>query len=412
MSDISGWWPALRLGLHRLRRRRDAALLRQVVRGVFGLRYPIASHREHMRAAMEWLCCAHDQPGDGGVAALYNLAEGRWAPSYPETTGYIIPTFFDYAAFTGDRRCRDRALAMAEWLLTLQDAAGWFPMGPLWPDLERKPVIFDTGQILFGLVRAFEETGDARFVDAASRACDWLAEVQGADGAWRRFDYLEQTHAYNARVAWGMLRVAQHTGRAAQREAAARNLRWVMAQQTPTGWFRQASFSPEYQPFTHTLAYTIRGLLESSELLGDETMFAAARRAAEALRERQLPDGSLSATYGPQWESADNYTCLTGNVQMGQIWLRLFQLTHDLRYWEAGTRANASVKRRQARNSGQAGVDGGIAGSFPVFGGYERWLYVNWAAKFFVDSLLLEEQLETAKGNAHDQTRQHRPANV
>ncbi len=35
---------------------------------------------------------------------------------------------------------------------------------------------------------------------------------------------------------------------------------------------------------------------------------------------------------------------------------------------------------------------GGIKGSFPVNGAYGRYQYLNWAAKFFMDSLMLEDK--------------------
>jgi len=34
-------------------------------------------------------------------------------------------------------------------------------------------------------------------------------------------------------------------------------------------------------------------------------------------------------------------------------------------------------------------VRGAIAGSYPLWGRYLRWRYPNWAAKFFLDALLL-----------------------
>ncbi len=33
-------------------------------------------------------------------------------------------------------------------------------------------------------------------------------------------------------------------------------------------------------------------------------------------------------------------------------------------------------------------VRGGIAGSFPIYGAYERLKYPNWASKFFIDAIL------------------------
>ncbi len=89
---------------------------------------------------------------------------------------------------------------------------------------------------------------------------------------------------------------------------------------------------------------------------------------------------------------------MTGDVQTAQIWLRLFQLTDDEGYLEAAVRANDYVRQAQARGTGIVGIDGGIAGSYPIQGDYQSFQIVNWAAKFFVDSLMLEEMVGRRSG--------------
>jgi len=49
------------------------------------------SNDTHIRAALAWLLRAQDLGEDAGFCAIYSFAEG-WMGSYPETTGYIIPT--------------------------------------------------------------------------------------------------------------------------------------------------------------------------------------------------------------------------------------------------------------------------------------------------------------------------------
>jgi hypothetical protein len=47
--------------------------------------------------------------------------------------------------------------------------------------------------------------------------------------------------------------------------------------------------------------------------------------------------------------------------------------------------------------TGNPDLDGGISGSFPLHGQYGRFEILNWAVKFFVDSVSLEAQvLKTA----------------
>ena len=63
-----------------------------------------------------------------------------------------------------------------------------------------------------------------------------------------------------------------------------------------------------------------------------------------------------------------------------------------MRYREAGFAANKFV-RRSISYDGPDGVRGGVKGSFPIEGDYGRFEYLNWAAKFFIDSNQAEADL-------------------
>ena len=329
------------------------------------------------------------------------MRSGTWGPLYPETTGYIIPTFYDFAVHSGDKAYRLRAVRMANWLLSLQLECGAFPLGPLWPDWDRRPIVFDTGQIIHGLVRAFEETEDSRYLESATRAGDWLGDIQERDGSWRRFTSSGFVHTYNVRTAWALLRLHQVTHDSKHLESAKRNLAWAITQQKADGWFSHMGFRPGEDPLTHTIAYTIEGILESGVLLSEEQLIDSARRAADGMLEKQRQDIYLRARYGPGWKRSATWSCLTGNAQMAMIWFRLYELTAEKEYLTAAIEANRYVKQQQNRRSTTPGVAGGIAGSHPIYADYEPYRNLNWAAKFFVDSLLLEDRLHTrSHGNA------------
>src|SRR4051794_21979809 len=71
-----------------------------------------------------WLGRAQDgsTPCDGGVARHFSLISG-WSSSYPETTGYIVPTMLAYAASRGGDEGEDarrRARRMLDWLVSIQ----------------------------------------------------------------------------------------------------------------------------------------------------------------------------------------------------------------------------------------------------------------------------------------------------
>src|SRR5213080_730895 len=98
--------------------------IRLVLQDLSKKRFPPRASSRHLAEVMRWLCRAQDHGGgSGGVSAGFSLIKG-WLPPYPETTGYIIPTFFDYANLTGLQEMHDRAIRMAEWEIAVQLPSG------------------------------------------------------------------------------------------------------------------------------------------------------------------------------------------------------------------------------------------------------------------------------------------------
>ncbi|HEX7975292.1 MAG TPA: hypothetical protein VF498_12850 [Anaerolineales bacterium] len=316
----------------------------------------------------------------------------RWAPSYPETTGYTIPTLLNAAARRVRPEWKDLALCLAEYLLKNATSEGG---AAHWQNRTgTDPVVFDTGQVIFGWLAAFEVSRFTRYLQAAEQAGDWLVSVQDASGSWKRYQYLGVEKVIDTRVAWALLELHRLTGRAAFRQAALSNLEWALQQQSSNGWFQRCAFRPGQDPLTHTLAYTAEGLFECGCLLDEPRYLAAARRMADALLARQRLDGGLASTYRSDWSESSHSSCLTGNCQMARLWLRLDDAGHGTDYREAAGRAIAFVARTQDLGSPNPNVRGGIAGSQPLYGHYERFKYPNWAAKFFIDALLTLDPID------------------
>ena len=89
-----------------------------------------------LRSLINWILDA--QNADGGIAAYYSLLTG-YSASYPEVTGYIIPTLFDFALTSNDASARDAAYRATEWLLSLQMPSGAFPAGLSRSGVEVRP---------------------------------------------------------------------------------------------------------------------------------------------------------------------------------------------------------------------------------------------------------------------------------
>ncbi|MDQ2695107.1 MAG: terpene cyclase/mutase family protein [Pseudomonadota bacterium] len=347
--------------------------------------------------AMAWLARAQDcsATADGGVARDYSLIRG-WASSYPETTGYIVPTFLDYARFSATEEPRRRAARMLDWLLSIQFADGAFQGGRI--DASRKvPVIFNTGQILIGLARGVAAFGE-HYRPAMRKAAGWLVAAQDPDGCWRKFPTpfaRPGVKAYETHVAWGLLEAARLEPEAGYGEAGLRNVRWALTQQQDNGWIANCCLNDPARPLTHTLGYALRGVVEAHRFAADPAFLAAARRTADGLLSAQDPAGGLPGRLRPDWSAAAPWACLTGIVQIAWCWLYLYQATGEVRYRDAGFKANAFV-RRTVDITGSPDQAGGVKGSFPVDGDYGRFEYLNWAAKFAIDSHLLELELRHA----------------
>lgn len=348
-------------------------------------------NRVHLDAAIAWLKRAQDVTGNGGVAQTYLVRARHWAPSYPETTGYIIPTFYRYATLAGDDDARQRAIRMADWEIDIQHPTGGVLAGALGDS--DQPTIFNTGQVIFGWVRAFEEEGDERYRQAAVRAANWLIDVMDDDGAWRRFGSPmtgKSINTYNTRTAWSLARVFDITGGKRYLDAAVRNAEWALTQRNTQGWLGENCLQNNEQPFTHTIAYAMRGLLEIGVAAQREDLFDAARVIGEAMIAALPADGRLPGRFDAQWMPTVKWSCLTGDCQLGINWGRLYQITGDQRYRTATTQILRFVKATQSIEGTDIDTLGGIKGSFPLDGGYHPWQYPNWATKFYADALMMD----------------------
>ena len=368
--------------------------IRVIVKDWLSRRGPVLENRTHLQEAAQWILKAQAATSDGGVSAGYSFDDG-WIASYPETTGYIIPTLLGYANYAENSLYRDRALTMAEWELSVQLDSGAFPGH--FVDRANPPVVFNTGQIIFGLLAAYLETKSERFLTAAKRAGTWLAAVQDKDGAWRQFDYRGVAHAYNTRTAWAMVELALLTSDDVLLQAAKRHLRWATEQQQENGWFRNVAFSPEQDPFLHTIAYAVQGLLETGIRLDCKDYITAAERTCRALLPFVGSDGAIPGTFDSHWQPTARYSCLTGNAQMAASWLRLYQLKQEPIFRECAERTNSFLKSLQDCRTDNPGIRGAIQGSYPITGRYLFGTYPNWATKFFMDTLLLEESVRSGQ---------------
>ncbi len=366
--------------------------LQLIGRDLIGRRMPALDNRVHLVETVEWILRAQAVGGDPGISAGYSFEDG-WVASYPETTGYTIPTLLAFGEYAAQAEVENRALAMADWLIGVQRPEGGFPGH--FTDRVNPPVVFNTGQIIFGLLAAHEFSGASRFLEAARRAAAWLIGIQDDDGAWRRFDYLGTVHVYNTRTAWALVELGLLARDRRMIDAGRHNLDWALRRQQPNGWFLDCSFRAGEDPFLHTIAYTTQGLLEAGLRLKEGAWIHAAERACRSVLDHMGADGSIPGTFDRAWHPTARYSCLTGNAQMAVQWLRLYEITGDRAWANGARRALRFLKTLHDCQTRNAAVRGAVKGSHPIWGRYLFGSFPNWAAKFFADALLLDETLQS-----------------
>ena len=225
------------------------------------------------------------------------------------------------------------------------------------------------------------------------------------DGHWRqgnsRFAHVGAT-LYNARTAWALAEAGAQLDEPAFSAAAVRSLRAIAARQRPSGWIPDCCLTDPHRPLLHTLAYAIRGLLEGGRVLEDDGLIRRAAVAAEHLAGAVRADGWMAGRYHADWSPAAAWSCLTGQAQMANNWMRLSEVTGEARWLSPVPTVLRFLQATQNRVSRDPGLRGGIKGSAPLNGWYGAYRILSWATKFFLDALMRAEWLLAGRRTPDD----------
>lgn len=343
----------------------------------------------HLREGAEWLVRAQDAGTDRGVSYGVKFG-GPFLKSYPETTGYIIPTFLRLADYYEDDSFAQRAIEMAEWESQVQMESGAVMGGVL--NSEPTPAVFNTGMVLLGWSALEARTPSQANLESIRRASEWLMAMQDPDGCWRRgnsqYANADAT-VYNVKAAWGLCEAGTVAGIPEAVSAATRNAEFAISRQLENGWFQDCSLTDANRPLLHTIAYTMQGLIGIGTIVEREDLVEAARRTADALIELMNEDGFIPGCIGPDFKGSADWCCLTGTAQTAIVWGTLFKRTGDRKYLEAMDQALGYLMRHHDITNTDLRLRGGVPGSWPVWGEYGRTKILNWATNFFVEALLL-----------------------
>lgn len=344
----------------------------------------------------QWIKESFKASGDGGSSAYYRMGVG-WKASYPETTGYLIPTLYEYADYTKNDEWRTLAKNAADWLLSIQsNAGGW---QGLQVDEKCELRIFNSAMILDGLITTYKRENDVKYLEAAIKGAQWVITRIDENGLFSKNNF-SNGGSFDTLVVACVLMVIQFMPEEEQKEhipVLRKSLDALISLQMENGWFRKCNIESSYKDtaLLHHLGYTLDGLIISSSLLNDDKYYDVAKRTAKELLSKFEVNLELPAFIKSNWETFYDINwkraslCLTGYSQIAIVFQKISAKENDLRYLNAAYKINDIVGAIGNHKFKNKGLNFGLSGSYPIDGNYQEFQFVNWAAKYHAESVLL-----------------------
>lgn len=340
------------------------------------------SYKSSVQHAVSWLLQAQQINRDGGYAHSFHFLYG-WEKSYPETTGYIIPTMYDCADFLKNTEYKASAEAALNYILAIQAADGSFV------DLTGSKQVFDTGQILIGLNYVFEKIESSeRIKKSMLAAAEWLAAQQSADGSFEKHAYNSTSHAYYSRVGAAMMKTGKLLSHEGLFAAGLKNVNWTVSKQTQSGFFLESSFFGGDKPaYSHTIIYVLEGLMEAFLLTQSDDLKRAILRTMDSIHAKLDQSQLMYSEYDNRFTVTDNSVCSTGLAQWARMCFLAAQIFEQKKFISSAIKALDFLKVNQYKSS-NSNLFGGIPGSVPFYGKYMKNSIPNWGIKFYIDAVL------------------------
>lgn len=276
--------------------------------------------------------------------------------SYPEVTGYYIPTLIKWGY-------RDRAISYAKWLCNIQkDDGSWYDTD------NNDPYIFDSAQILKGLIAVREIYPEVD--NNIMRGCEWILSRMDDDG--RLVTPSEEL--------WGDSKTCSeliHTYCISPLIDASKIFNkpdYEIKARKIFNYYKKEYYESimNFSLLSHFYAYVMEALVD----LGEIDMV---REAMAKIADIQKDDGSVPAYNNVNW------ICSTGLFQLALVWYRLGELEH-------GNKAFEFACKLQNKTGGWYGsyiIDKDTKENNTYFPNEE----ISWAVKYFLDALYFKNKL-------------------
>lgn len=302
-----------------------------------------------------------------------------WNKPYPETSGYIIENFLDFN-FKNEHIDGTIGIKTGNALLNNQSHEGYFYSG-----VNRiKPSVFNTAQILFGLMQCYQKTKEEKFLTGYNLARNWLIKMMVNNGIWQHGLYVDSfLPSYYARALWPMLLIPSNNNDAIKLE---KSLDHFWKNKTSNYSFIHSGFQPNDNFYlTHTIAYTIEGFMECALLMKRQDILEYCLQSLEVLAQIIEHENGLAGKYNAEWQSSHSFKCVTGQAQFCSIYAKAFQINQNGVFKKTALFLFEELMSWQIKSK-NIELNGAFPASLPIYGSYFPFRYVNWTNKFFLDA--------------------------
>lgn len=290
------------------------------------------------------------------------INNSRYKKSYPEVSGYYIPTLLRWGF-------RDLAVTYAGWLCSIQHEEG------AWYDTDDKePYVFDTAQILKGLVAIYPIKPEVK--DSLIKGCEWLLGqiteegrlVTPSKAAWGNDGVCsELIHLYCLSP---LIDAAKLLDKPEYEKAARRVADYYISN------YRDKILNFGF--LSHFYSYVMEALCDIEET---ELAKEAMDKLSVMLDEKR---------YIPAFKDVD-WVCSTGMFQLAITWYKLGDI-------ERGNKALTYAAKLQNETGGWFGSYAVIDNPKPTdkkeYPDYIPDGEISWAVKYYLDAVFYKNRLE------------------
>ena len=348
---------------------------------------------ELINNSINWLITCQKTSQDRRICTGFDLINNKITNSFPETTGYIIPTFIEFSKLEKNDNIYKISVEMGDWILDLIRNDGG--LGEPYGFFKPYPRIFTTAQAILGLLSLYDVSKQEKYITAATKLGKFLINNLNNDGSWNNdYTFLKKTTTYKTRVSWIMMLLYQYTKNHDFKISSINNLKFILLNETRSFWPLSCTFEKNNNALTHLLGYHLVALINfvNSNIVNDKILENELINHVDYFYKKLNilldKEQTLSAVINSEFKNIENYTCLTGNAQI-MFFALLYEKNNELKNNLLSSKIYNIIFNKQIKSKNKD-INGAIAGSFPINGNYAPYMLPSWASKFFIDSLLLK----------------------